>query len=546
MIKNRLKKASAFFLAAVLSLSVGSSNVSAAENTVNVKLEVQYGQAEAREITDMVNAFRTGSEAWYWNEDDATKTVYNDLGTLTYDKTLEQVAMKRAAELALGDSHTRVNGEGCFTAFAEYGYSGRASGENIAAGYISAKDVFVGWREDKDYYAGQGHRRNMLSPDFDAIGMGHVYANGIHYWAMELGNVSAAGDSGIDGDQTVTVEIQNSSIHSLSTEKDTYQTVSGNTIDLPTVNAVAEAPTFWPEGGSAVVTVENPDWKIDNELIARITGGKLLGKSAGTTTLTASVGSEKVTVTIEVLPNDNEEDNDPGNNGDGDNDPGNGGEDDNDPGNNGEEDDDPGNNGEDNNPGNEGNGGSSSGNGGSSGSKGNTGKSSGGSAAAETIIIPTTSIVGGVQSATEGVYMATHVNGTIVVTDKAVIAQNYSLANNEKPYAKFSDFDVKKSLLAKQSIDSVAAAQGAVVGPILNIELGKMTDGKYSLLPADGSPIRLSVGIPKSFMETGKTYGIVCVRTGGSYAVLKDLDNMADTITFETAGGAGVYALIKY
>ena len=335
--------------------------------------------------------------------------------------------------------------------------------------------------------------------------------------------MSAAGDSGIDGDQTVTVEIQNSSIHSLSTEKDTYQTVSGNTIDLPTVNAVAEAPTFWPEGGSAVVTVENPDWKIDNELIARITGGKLLGKSAGTTTLTASVGSEKVTVTIEVLPNDNEEDNDPGNNGDGDNDPGN--------------------NGEDNNPGNEGNGGSSSGNGGSSGSKGNTGKSSGGSAAAETIIIPTTSIVGGVQSATEGVYMATHVNGTIVVTDKAVI---YSLANNEKPYAKFSDFDVKKSLLAKQSIDAVAAAQGAVVGPILNIELGKMTDGKYSLLPADGSPIRLSVGIPKSFMETGKTYGIVCVRTGGSYAVLKDLDNMADTITFETTGGAGVYALIKY
>ena len=134
MIKNRLKKASAFFLAAVLSLSVGSSNVSAAENTVNVKLEVQYGQAEAREITDMVNAFRTGNEAWYWNEDDTTKTVYNDLGTLTYDKTLEQVAMKRAAELALGYSHTRVNGEGCFTAFAEYGYSGRASGENIEIG----------------------------------------------------------------------------------------------------------------------------------------------------------------------------------------------------------------------------------------------------------------------------------------------------------------------------------------------------------------------------------------------------------------------------
>lgn len=531
--KNRLKKASAFFLAAVLGLSMGSAKVSAAENTVNVKLEVQYGQAEAREITDMVNAFRTGSEAWYWNEDNTTKTECSGLGTLTYDKTLEQVAMKRAAELALGYSHTRVNGESCFTAFAEYGYSGRARGENIAAGYASVESVFAGWREDKEKYAGQGHRRNMLSSDFNAIGMGHVYSNGIHYWAMELGNVNEAGDSGIDGGQAVTVEIQSSSIKSLSTEKDTYQTVSGNTIDLPTVNAVAEAPTFWPEGGSAVVTVENPDWTVGDASIAFVTGGKILGKSTGSTTLTASVGSEKVTVTIQVVEADNGEGSDPGNDGDTGNNPGNDGDTGNNPGNSGDT---------GNGSGSGGNGSSGSGNSGSSSGKG----SSGGSAAAETIIIPTTSVVGGVQSAAEGVYMATHVNGTIVVTDKTTIAQNYSLANNEKPYAKFYDFDGKKSLLAKQTIDSAAASQKAVVGPILNIELGKMANGKYSLLPADGSSIRLSIGIPGSFLEADKTYGVVCVRAGGSYTILKDLDRVADTITFETTGGAGVYALIKY
>jgi len=39
---------------------------------------------------------------------------------------------------------------------------------------------------------------------------------------------------------------------------------------------------------------------------------------------------------------------------------------------------------------------------------------------------------------------------------------------------------------------------------MLNVELGKMSGGKYSLLPADGPAIRLSFGIPKSFAQDGK------------------------------------------
>lgn len=561
------KKVGAFFLVAALSLSMGSAKVSAAENTVNVKLDVQYGQVEARTITDMVNEFRTGSEAWYWNEDNTTKTVCNNLGTLTYDKTLEQAAMKRAAELALGYSHTRVNGESCFTAFSEYGYTGRASGENIAAGYASAQSVFVGWREDEDDYDGQGHRRNMLNSNFDAIGMGHVYSNGVHYWAMELGNVNSAGDSGVDGNQTVTIEILDSSIQSLSTAQESYQTVSGNSIDLPTVNAVAAAPSFWPAGGSAAVTVVNPAWSVGDAAIASVADGKIVGHFAGSTTLTASVGSATVTVTINVVDNGSggdtpgdggnegntpgdggNEGNTPGDGGNEGNTPGDGGNEGNPPGGGGNEGNTPGDGGnEGNNPRNGGDEGSNSGNGGSSnGGSGGSGESSGKSAEKEVIIVPVTSVVGGVKSATNGAYMATNVNGTIVTTSESAIAQNYSLANNEKPYAKFSNFDAKKSPLAKKTIDSAAAAQGAAVGPILNIELGKMTAGKYSLLPSDGSAIRLVIGIPKSFMQADKTYAVVCVREGGAYTVLKDLDKASDTVTFETTGGAGVYAIIKY
>lgn len=56
----------------------------------------------------------------------------------------------------------------------------------IAAGYNSAEAVHMGWREDNDNYAGQGHRRNMLSSKYNCVGIGHVYCNGFHYWVEEF------------------------------------------------------------------------------------------------------------------------------------------------------------------------------------------------------------------------------------------------------------------------------------------------------------------------------------------------------------------------
>ena len=157
-----------------------------------------------------------------------------------------------------------------------------------------------------------------------------------------------------------------------------------------------------------------------------------------------------------------------------------------------------------------------------------------------------TSVVGNVRTSTEGIYLATSCKGTVVSTPKADIAKNYALATNEKPYNKFYNFDPKKSALAKNTIDSAAAELKATVGPMLNIELGKMAGGKYTLLPSNGSAIRLILGIPKNFAQSDKTFAIICVREGGAFTVLKDLDNEPNTITFDTTGGAGVYAIIKY
>lgn len=160
--------------------------------------------------------------------------------------------------------------------------------------------------------------------------------------------------------------------------------------------------------------------------------------------------------------------------------------------------------------------------------------------------IPSTSTVAGVTSTVSGVYLATSVSGSVVTTGTAAIKESYGLTGSEKPYAKFSNLDPKNSPLAKQAIDLAAASQGAVVGPMLNVELGKMSGGKYSLLPADGAAIRLSFGIPKNFAQDGKTYAVVVVRAGGAVSILPDVDTNPNTVTFDTTGGAGAYAIIKY
>ena len=55
--------------------------------TGTANINVKYGQTEARKMLDMVNAFRTGGDAWVWNSDDKTKTTYSstDLAPLEYD-----------------------------------------------------------------------------------------------------------------------------------------------------------------------------------------------------------------------------------------------------------------------------------------------------------------------------------------------------------------------------------------------------------------------------------------------------------------------------
>ena len=160
--------------------------------------------------------------------------------------------------------------------------------------------------------------------------------------------------------------------------------------------------------------------------------------------------------------------------------------------------------------------------------------------------VPAKSTVAGVVTRTKDVYLATSVDGVAVTSSVASIASGYGLASNETPYAKMTNMDPVKSHLAKAAIDAAAASQGGEVGPMINLEFGKMAGGKYSLLSSDGPAIQIALGIPKSFAQAGKTYAMVRVQAGGIVTILPDIDDNPNTITFATTGGAGAYAIIRF
>ncbi len=210
MVKISVKRiVTVIFWVLMMFCSVNKAVLAAENDVKTIQIDVKFGQTEARSMLEMINDFRTGEDAWALDENE-NRIEYKNLGTLTYDYELERIAMQRAAEIAISFSHTRPNGTSCFTLFDESTYRWNVRGENLARGYNmleSAHTAFEAWQETNEDYAGQGHRRNMLSSGFTAVGIGHVYYKGYHYWTQEFGNPTSNKEATPANDTQATVPI---------------------------------------------------------------------------------------------------------------------------------------------------------------------------------------------------------------------------------------------------------------------------------------------------------------------------------------------------
>lgn len=238
-----MKKILGVFVSLVMVMALAMPVYGADNETVNVDVDVTYGQTEARSMLQMINDWRNAG-TWYYDSNN-NKVDTGSLSSLQYDYDLEAIAMKRAAQIAAVFAHQQPDG----TSIYDMTSNGvRSYGENIAAGQTSAAAAFKSWQEEDCDYSGQGHRRNMLSTvnisctglpkTFTSIGIGHAVVGGVHYWVQEfnIDDPISSATAANDGVTPVNVSITKNLIKGLKIDvsEDVNSTISyGDSITLP-------------------------------------------------------------------------------------------------------------------------------------------------------------------------------------------------------------------------------------------------------------------------------------------------------------------------
>ena len=168
-------------VAALLALAAGT----ALATTENLWVTVYYDQDGAREMLDEVNAFRTGSDAWYWSGENVKQSV-TGLSTLNYDYFLEQAAMQLAVECAFDASGNRTDGSHYMSLVNGQGYSYSAYGSCRGSGKATASEMLAQMLADDTGYYSQRCRDLLLKDYYNCMGVGHAQFNDNDYWVMIL------------------------------------------------------------------------------------------------------------------------------------------------------------------------------------------------------------------------------------------------------------------------------------------------------------------------------------------------------------------------
>ena len=182
-----------------------------------------YNQGGARELAQLLNNYRWSTAK---------------IGTLTYDYTIEQYAMKRAAEIVLSYSHTRPNGQDWYDIFGS-AYGGRTTtnlNENLlysGNGAMSSASQVLNL-----VLANNKQRTCSLYSSNKSIGIGHVIYNGVDYWVMMFSDSPALNTSqtaAVNGAKDVDLYMRHGLFHSpsFSADKSVLKVKVNQTADLP-------------------------------------------------------------------------------------------------------------------------------------------------------------------------------------------------------------------------------------------------------------------------------------------------------------------------
>ncbi len=214
------------------------------------------------------------------------------LAPLELDATLTELAMTRSRESSLYWSHTRPNGTSWSTIL--NGHIG-SFGENIAVNYFNPTDVMTAWMNS------DGHRKNILTPEWKSIGIGYFKIGSNVFWCQLFSSneaISPVEKTGIVHEENGIVEVLEQNIN--------FDVIWPNTEAL-TVKVDEElSPTrikLVNVANQAILSGSKTDfkWESSNPDVFTVDeSGTITGKGIGTATLTVSIGNLKKEFEISV------------------------------------------------------------------------------------------------------------------------------------------------------------------------------------------------------------------------------------------------------
>ncbi len=115
------------------------------------------------------------------------------LPPLTLNAMLSDAAQQHSDDMATNHfmNHNGSDGSSPFDRIKNAGYQYSFAGENIAAGQQTPEDAMSIWINEVP--PNDGHRKNILSPDFQEIGIGYSFNPDDrfqHYWTQDFGTQS--------------------------------------------------------------------------------------------------------------------------------------------------------------------------------------------------------------------------------------------------------------------------------------------------------------------------------------------------------------------
>ena len=267
----------------------------------DVKIPVTYMQTEARKMLQLINDFRTGEEAWYWNEDDKTKTYCKDLKKLVWDYDLEKVAMQRAVEIAFHFHHLKADGTYEERTCQNLNYPVYTV-ENIACRMDWFPTGFQGLFEESSYgFNGQGHRRQMLSEHVAFAAAIVEYRSSYYGVQMFSGTaVNTVKTAVVDKDAIGTVRAWSKTVTEWTAEITPFTVTAGTSGKMSdhvklTAHSITPQYTAWSDE-----TRNTLQWSSDHPEIVTASGNTFTALSGGTAILSARTPDLKKTITCKV------------------------------------------------------------------------------------------------------------------------------------------------------------------------------------------------------------------------------------------------------